>query len=164
MKKAFILFVAIATLLSCTKQEQPQSTILDDFAAFALTRSDAAFEQSVWQHDTGEQFNIYLYFHGSTVSMFYGKVSEENGLERWSEFYDGSFSYNKDGIDINLSYPNYGDIVSVNDIDFLKAADDDYTLADKAGHTYTYFGQYTDELESLWESLTIRVPIDKISR
>lgn len=159
MKKAIILLVALATILSCTKQE-PQTTILDDFAAFALTRSDAAFDNSVWQHDTGEQFNIYLYFHDSTVSMFYGKV-KDGELQRWSDYFDGTFSYVKDGIEISLSYPNYGDIVSVNYIDFLKA-DNCYTLTDNHGHTYTYYGQYTDNLEDLWESLTVQVPIDRI--
>ena len=153
MKKIILVLIFSILLLSCSRQEVAIPSALEDFATFALTKSDAPFEQTIWEHTTDNTYNTYLYFHDDVVSLFYGKNDGE--LQRWSDYYDGSFSIDNGRISINLSYPDYGQTACIYTINIIKG--DAYTLTDNLGNTYAYYGQYTDNLEDMWMSITAKI-------
>lgn len=153
MKKIILTLIFSLLLLSCAKQATTPPSTLDDFATFALTKSDAPFEQTIWEHTTDNTYNTYLYFHGDVVSLFYGKNDGE--LQRWSDYFDGTFAVDDGHISVSLSYPDYGHTACIYTINIIKS--DAYSITDNLGNTYAYYGQYTDNLEDMWMSITAKI-------
>ena len=140
MKKiAFILLAFLA--LACTPQTMEQ-----ELSSFLATRSDEPLKGTIWEHQTGEDYNRYLYFSEADVSLFYGLV-DEGELQRWSPFYSASYVLWDGEIRTSLTYPLWGQEEHTQSASLIKG--EGFTI-DLGGDTYTYYGSKVNEIEGQW--------------
>lgn len=142
----YILFLA----LSCTAVTPER-----DLAEFLQTRSDEPLNGTIWEHKTGEQYNRYLYFSRSDVSLFYG-VYEDGELQRWSDFYTSPYLFDGNEVETALTYPKWGENEHAYSITIIRSGEG-YTIS-AGGEEYTYYGPYTEDIEGQW-TLIIASPM-----
>ena len=136
-------------LVGCTKEPVP--SFQGELSAFVGTRSDEPLAGTIWEHQTGEDYNRYLYFTRDEVSLFYGLV-EGGELQRWSDFYTAPYVLWDDGLVFTcLKYPKWGNEERVITVCFIRG--NGYTI-DINGDTYTYYGNNTQEIEGYWMTIT----------
>jgi hypothetical protein len=70
MKKILAFILAILAL-SCSKIELDQNS-----EEFLATRGNEPLVGTIWEHQTGEEFNRYLYFTEDEANLFYGYVED----------------------------------------------------------------------------------------
>lgn len=144
----YILFLALLAL-SCTP------TLEQELSSFLSTRSDEPLNGTIWEHKTGEQYNRYLWFDKSDVSLFYG-VYEDGELQRWSDFYTSPYLFNGNEVETALTYPQWGENEHAYSITIIRSGDD-YTIS-AGGEIYTYYSPYTTDIEGQW-TLIIASPM-----
>lgn len=137
----YILFLA----LSCTALSPER-----DLSEFLHTRSEEPLESTIWEHQTGGQYDKYLLFRGGEMSLFYGLV-ENDELQRWSEFYSAPYYYDGGLLFTYLSYPEWGERVRTNEVEIIES--NGYTII-AGGEDYTYYSPYTEDIEGQWMLIT----------
>ena len=126
MRRILSLIVAALAVLVCCVH--PVSVETADTCS--ITRSDTFFDGTIWECQTGNQFNQYLLFKDGEVKAFCGLV--ENGkLQRWSEY-------------APVSKPIWG-----------RTNPETELVVD--GHIFRYFGVYDDSLEDLWIIINVNI-------
>ena len=138
MKRLLLLLALIA--LSCTQ------TLEQELSSFLATRSDEPLKGTIWEHNTGEQYNRYLFFDESDVSLFYGLV-EDGELQRWSPFYSSPYALEDGVVTTSLSYPLWGHTEYTETADIIKG--EGFTI-DLSGDLYEYYGSKVSEIEGQW--------------
>lgn len=138
--KRILLFLAFLAL-ACTPQ-----TLEQELSSFLSTRASEPLKNTIWEHQTGEQYNRYLYFSEAEVSLFYGLV-EDGELQRWSPFYTSPYVLWDGVVATSLSYPLWGQTEHSQSASLIRG--DGFTI-DLSGDTYEYYGPYTEDIEGQW--------------
>lgn len=138
--KRILLFLAFLAL-ACTPQ-----TLEQELSSFLSTRSSEPLKGTIWEHQTGEQYNRYLFFDEADVSLFYGLV-EDGELQRWSPFYTSSYVLWDGEVRTSLTYPLWGQEEHTQSASLIRG--DGFTI-DLDGDTYTYYGSKVNEIEGQW--------------
>ena len=138
----------VAVVVACT------ANLATDLSGFLSTRADAPLEGTVWEHNTGEQYNRYVTFRDGQMSLFYGLV-DAGELQRWSDFYSSPYALKGGLIVTELSYPLWGHREVTESVSVVKKKAS-YTI-DLDGDAYTYYGPWTDDLESQWMTITVNI-------
>ena len=138
----------VAVVVACT------ANLATDLSGFLSTRADAPLEGTVWEHQTGEQYNRYVTFRNGEMSLFYGVV-EQDELQRWSDFYSSPYALKGGLIVTELTYPLWGHREVTESVSVVKSKGA-YTI-DLDGDAYTYYGPYTEDLESMWMTITVNI-------
>lgn len=146
MRRFLPLLVAI--VVACT------ANLAGDLSGFLQTRSDAPLEGTVWEHETGEQYNRYVAFRNGEISLFYGLV-DAGELQRWSDFYSSPYVLKGGLIITELSYPLWGHREVTESVSVVKSKAA-YTI-DIDGEDYTYYGPYTEDLDGMWMTITVNI-------
>ena len=140
--KRILLFLAFLFLaLACTPK-----TLEQELSTFLATRSDEPLKGTIWEHQSGEQYNRYLWFSEADVSLFYGLV-EDGELQRWSPFYTSPYLFSGNWVEVALAYPLWGHTEYTKTADIIKG--EGFTI-DLSGDTYEYYGPYTESIEGQW--------------
>ena len=148
MKRILLLFLAFLAV-ACTPQTMEQ-----ELSSFLATRASEPLKNTIWEHQTGEQYNRYLWFSEADVSLFYGLV-EAGELQRWSDFYSAPYAI-KDGIVVtSLSYPLYGKTEYTESASVVKG--DGFTI-EMNGESYTYYGNDVDEIQGYYMFINVTIP------
>ena len=143
-----ILPLLVALVVACT------ANLATDLSGFLQTRSDAPLEGTVWEHNTGEQYNRYVTFRDGEMSLFYGLV-EQDGLQRWSDFYSSTYALKGGLIVTSLEYPLWGHREVTESVSVVKKQSS-YTI-DIDGEDYTYYGPWTDDLNDQWMTIIVTI-------
>ena len=143
MKRILLLLALVA--LSCTP------TLEQELSSFLSTRASEPLNGTIWEHKTGEQYNRYLWFDKSDVSLFYG-LAEDGELQRWSEFYSAPYLFDGNEVETALTYPKWGEKEHAYSITIIRSGGD-YTIS-AGGDVYSYFGPYTTDIEGQWMLIT----------
>ena len=155
MKKT-MLFVMTLILMASQCQPEVVETVVDQFATLVGTRSDAPLVGTVWECETDGKYNVYLLFEDAgVVSTFWGRTDEEEGLQRWSDFYPGTYMVDKGEISIDVSYPAWGETEKLNSIGMLRV-EDAFTLDSPSG-LFRYYGKDIEGLEAIWMTLFVDI-------
>ncbi|MBR4757670.1 MAG: hypothetical protein IK084_02570 [Bacteroidaceae bacterium] len=88
------------------------------------------------------------------MSLFYGLV-DAGELQRWSDFYSSPYALKGGLIVTELSYPLWGHREVTESVSVVKKKAS-YTI-DLDGDAYTYYGPWTDDLESQWMTITVNI-------
>ena len=144
-----ILPLLVALVVACT------ANLATELSGFLDTRADAPLEGTVWEHNTGEKYNRYVLFKDGEMSLFYGLVEPEEGLQRWSDFYSSPYVLKGGLIITELSYPLWGHREVTESVSVVKSKAA-YTI-DIDGEDYTYYGPWTNDLEELWMTITVNI-------
>lgn len=138
MKRLLLLLALLA--LSCTP------TLEQELSSFLSTRSSEPLKNTIWEHNTGEQYNRYLYFSEADVSLFYGLV-EGGELQRWSPFYTSPYVLWGGEVRTSLTYPLWGYDEHTQSASLIRG--DGFTI-DLDGDLYEYYGSKVNEIEGQW--------------
>ena len=138
MKRLLLLLALIA--LSCTP------TLEQELSSFLATRASEPLKGTIWEHQTGEQYNRYLYFSEADVSLFYG-LTEDGELQRWSPFYSSPYALEDGVVTTSLSYPLWGHTEYTETATLIKG--EGFTI-EMNGDTYEFYGPYTESIEGQW--------------
>ena len=141
----FLLLFAVA----CTKITPEQ-----ELSAWLSTRAEEPLAGTIWEHKTTEDYNRYLYFSRSDVSLFYGKT-EDGELHRWSEFFTAPYTFQGRLIRTSLSYRLWGHTEVTETASVVEG--DGYTIH-LDDDVYEYFGTDVGDI-FIGEWMTIRVDI-----
>lgn len=143
-----LLPLLVALVVACT------ANLATELSGFLQTRADAPLEGTVWEHQTGEQYNRYVLFKDGEMSLFYGLVEAE-GLHRYSDFFTAPYALKGGLIVTELSYPLWGHREVTESVSVVKSKAA-YTI-DIDGEEYHYYGSYTESLEELWMTITVNI-------
>ena len=144
-------------MTAATCQPDEIESVVNDFITMIGTRSDAPLSGTVWECDMEGKYNLYLLFGDEgVVSTFYGKIDDEYGLQRWSDFYEGTYSVNKGQIGIDLTYPSWGESSAINTIGMVRVQDD-FTLVSGDGLVFRYYGKDVEGLDEIWMTLFVDI-------
>lgn len=153
MKYYILLFLAFLLLAGGCVRSAVED-IDSGLASFVGTRADAPLEGTIWECQSGEEYNRYLLFQDGEVSLFYGLI-EDGELHRYSDFYPAPYTLHKGHIDATLSYPLYGERI-LTESGSVQAVADAYEIS-LGKDVYHYFGPYTEGLEELWMTITVNI-------
>ena len=152
----------LLTLAICVVSCSTVPTVEQELSAFLSTRSEQPLKGTIWEHQTGEQYNRYLWFDDADVSLFYGvyealpaSFGGKVELQRWSDFYTAPYLLWDGEVRTSLSYPLWGEREHTEGISIVKAGAG-FTLS-AGGDEYTYFGPYTEEIEGMWMVITVGI-------
>lgn len=150
-----VLAVALTfSLCSCQKEKE---AVIDEFVVSIGTKSSEPLVGTVWENEMVGEYNLYLSFEREgRVSVFYGMVDEEEGLQRWSDFPDGTYEVDGGKIIIDASYPSYGETLYLNTIGMAKLQDE-YTLVCNDNKVFKYFGKDIPNLDSIWMTIDVSI-------
>lgn len=142
-----LLILAALLLAACT------ANLSSELSEFLQTRSDAPLEGTVWEHNTGEQYNRYVTFRDGEMSLFYGREDRDT-LHRYSEWFTAPYILKGGLIITNLTYNLYGrqETESVSVVK-SKAA----YIIDIDGENYRYYGPWSDVLNEEWMTITVNI-------
>lgn len=150
MKKIFAIVLATLMVLGCTKQTP---TFEEQVAEFLSTRATAPLEGTIWEHNTGEDYNRYIVFDGN-AKLFYGLV-ENNELQRWSDFYEAPYEFVDGFVITDIEYPIWGHKELTENAQVIKAEEGYVINVD--GDEYTYYGNDLKEIEGQWMILIVTI-------
>ena len=125
----------------------------DPIVEFLGTRANAPLENTVWGHETGEKYNMYLLFQDGLASLFYGLY--DGKIQRWSPFYSAPYSYANGKLNTRIIYPYYDTEIEAGIFTIIPTASE-YEI-DVDGDLYRFITTDTAGLE--WENMTINVTI-----
>lgn len=144
--KRIIIFLAIAIgIMSCTKPieiQEPEQELYE----FLGTRASEPLESTVWEFNTGKEFNKYIAFRDGQASVFYGKTYENDEVVRFSPLYSNEYTYENKALRTSVSYPQYGETIFSEEVSIIKAKDA-YTI-DVNGEIYVFKTTDTDCIDS----------------
>lgn len=142
-----ILPLLVALVVACT------ANLATELSGFLSTRADAPLEGTVWEHNTGEQYNRYVTFRNGEMSLFYGREDRDT-LHRYSEWFTAPYVLKGGLIITDLTYNLYGrqETESVSVVK-SKAA---YHI-DIDGEDYRYYGPWSGELNEQWTTITVNI-------
>ena len=138
----------VAVVVACT------ANLATDLSGFLQTRADAPLEGTVWEHQTGEQYNRYVTFRNGEMSLFYGRIDPE-GLHRYSDWYTAPYALKGGLIITELTYPLWGHREVTESVSVVKQKAS-YTI-DLDGDAYTYYGPWSDDLNEQWMTITVNI-------
>lgn len=122
MKKTLtiiIMVAVIAIIAVCCINRPVEKPMNEKIANIIGTKSERPLDQTIWEFNTGEEFNQYLYFDVAEAKFFYGKFDTKEGLLRYTDFYSAAYELIDGKIQTNIEYPNYGDTEKVNNMDVI---------------------------------------------
>ena len=142
--------LVVAVLAACV-QILPE----EGLAAFLGTRADAPLEQTVWHHATGQDYDKYVWFQDGEMRLFYG-LQDQDGIQRWSEFFTAPYGLENGLIAVSLTYPNYGSRLETNTASVVRAASA-YEI-DIDGERYVFAGTDASTFaEDMWMTITVNI-------
>ena len=142
------LILAALVLTACT------ANLSNELSEFLQTRSDAPLEGTVWEHNTGEQYNRYVTFRNGEMSLFYG-LMEQDTLRRYSDFYSAPYALKGGLIVTELTYPLWGHREVTESVSVVKSKGS-YTI-DLDWDAYRYYGPWSDDLNDQWMTIIITI-------
>ena len=152
--KRFLFFVISAILLfACTPKTEVETTFNQELSVFASTKANEPLEGTIWEHETGDEFNKYIYFHDGKANFFYGKITDN--LERWSEFYSADYNLNDGEVTTKIVYPFWGQKELVNTITVIKAGKD-FTI-EANGEEYKLTRHPAEDIDGMWMIITVNI-------
>ena len=158
MKHLVLSLLACILCLGCT-QSPPFE---EELSSFLSTRALEPLENTIWEHQTGEEYNRYILFQEGEASLFYGfygalpkALGGNVELQRWSDFYSSPYFFVDGKVITSIEYPLWGEIIPTEKAEIVKAGEG-YTLCVNED-IYTYFGPYTDTIEGMWMIIHVGV-------
>jgi len=165
MKKLFYILALIAVLIcGCHKIDTPQLTINDEIANIIGTRSSEPLEGTIWEHQTGDEYNQYIWFNDGQANFFYGKFGPEmrdNGviedqLQRWSDFYSAPYTFDDGVVIADISYPEWGKTEKTENMKVF-VVENSCTL-NVNGKEFKYFSSDASDIdEEMWMIINIGI-------
>ena len=141
----------ILSLLICAcSKPAPQQTLHD----FLSTRAEAPLESTIWQHDTGERYDRFLYFHDAETSLFYGLI-DDGEIQRWSDFYTAPYALENGRIVTSLTYPLWGESIWTENVSVVSSVDAYSILVDD--ERYEFVGTDASSLDVMWMTITVNI-------
>lgn len=151
--KKFLLLLLCILFAQCAKIE-PDATPDFGLSEYLGTRSDAPLENTIWGHETGGDYNLYILFEKSRVNVFYG-LWDCNEIQRWSPFFTDDYTISGNKILTGVSYPFFGEQVATNTMSVIRAVDG-YTL-DVNGNIYNFVTTDTESAYYEWMIITANI-------
>ena len=156
MRRLIYLFFALSLLFSCAPSvvvEQPEEVDVK-LSNLIGTKASSPLEDTIWEYNTGEKFNQYLWFHGNDVNLFYG-LFEDGEIRRYSDFYSSSYKLDGDKVTASVSYPRNGkkEITETLSLIFVK---DMYEL-NVDGASYKYVSSDPSSLAVQWMYIYVNI-------
>lgn len=143
--KKFIVILLGLFLIGCTKPEEV--SINRSLSEFVGTRAEAPLESTIWEYNTGEEFNRYIVFKDEQASLFYGAI-EDSSLHRYSEFYSAPYTFENNKLVTSIVYPLWGTDVKTESVSMIEAGDEFTLLID--GLVYKFLTTDISMIKDRW--------------
>lgn len=147
MKKILLLCFVIL-FCGCAKIAPVEQ---DPFSTFLGTRANAPLENTIWGHETGEQYNMYLLFQNGLANLFYGLYDADEGLQRWSPFYSAPYRYEDRRLETRIVYKYFGNELETGTFNIIESASEYEIAVD--GLLFRFVSTDTSGLN--WQHMTI---------
>lgn len=148
--KKFLFLLMVLFCVSCTKDEPVQEPNLYEFCG---TRVDAPLENTIWGHETGGDYNLYILFEKGRANAFYGLIDGE--LQRWSPFYSAPYWYDGCILRTNIVYPYFGEQVATQSLSVIRAGKG--FEIDVDGKTFNFVTTNTETVRGMWVEIRVTI-------
>lgn len=125
----------------------------DELSTFTSTKGNDPLAETIWEYNTSEQFNKYLYFSNDTINLFYGMIWD-NKLERYSDFFSAPYTLKNGVLYTNLIYKDWY-TKEIYDIDIIKSENIFYMNAN--GEIFNFTEYSSEDIKDLYTLVIVTI-------